>query len=258
MDLKATTRQVLQSVDRNSPTILTGVAVLGVITTVVLAIRATPKAQMLIEAEKIFREEEYGDNREMTPVDIAQATWKCYIPTVGMGVLTIGCIIGANHINLRRNAALASLYSLSVKTLEEYQKKVVEQIGEKKEEKIRDEIAQDEITRNPPKAETIVLTGKGTYLCYDKFSGRYFRSDIETVRRAENKFNQMLLREMWLSINEFYDLIRLEPTEFGEEQGWIAERNMMDLKFHTKLATLEDGREEPCLVIDYYVQPHHI
>src|SRR5688500_9344646 len=117
-------RQLGHSIGRNSPTILTAIAVAGLFTTIALAIKATPKAMDMIEKEERFRYEEYGEEDDLDVVDTVKTVWKAYIPTVGMAVLTTGCIIGANHINLRRNAALASLFTIAEKTLREYQEKV--------------------------------------------------------------------------------------------------------------------------------------
>jgi len=247
-------KTISRSLSKNSPTILTALGVAGLVSTVALAIRATPKALEILEREKEFRYEEYGDELPIEIVDTIQLTWRVYLPTIGMGAATIFCIIGANNIQLRRNAALASLFSITEATLKEYQAKVVDTIGEAKEEKIRGEIAQEMINKDPSENKTIILTGKGDYLCYDAFSGRYFRSDIETLRRNENQFNQKLLREGWLNINEFYYEIGLDSIELGDEMGWIAERSLMDLKFTTKIGT----NGEPCLIIGYSVSPHHI
>lgn len=260
MDLSIITKsskQLARTLGRNSPTILTALGVAGLITTVVMAIKATPKALEALEMEKKYRSSDYQDpdyNAPIEPLDAIELTWKFYVPTAIMGVATIGCIIGSNHINLRRNAALASLFSITETALKEYQAKVVETIGEKKEEKIQSEIAQDKIDKNPVEEKTVVLTEKGNYLCFDSFSARYFRSDVEMLRKAENVFNQHLLREGWLSINEFYYEIGLEPIELGDEMGWIAERALLELKFNSKMA--KDN--EPCLVVDYRVSPNHI
>lgn len=249
------TKQLVRLVNVNSPTILTGIGVAGLITTVILAIKATPKALERIEMEKRFRYEEFGENEPLTKLEVIETTWKCYIPTAGMGLLTIASIIFANNINLRRNAALASLYSITETTLKEYQAKVVEQIGEKKEEKIRGEIAQDHIDQKTVDDKTVIFTGNGNYLCFDDFSKRYFRSDIEKIRQSVNRFNQKLLREGWLGINEFYYELGLESIELGDEFGWIAERELLEMKTSTKMAK-DSG--EPCLVIDYMVKPIHI
>lgn len=250
-------KQLGRVISNNSPTILTYLGVAGLISTVILAVKATPKAIEILEMEKIYRAEEVQDpdyNEPIDTIDTIELTWKCYIPTAIMGLVTVGCIVGSNQINLRRNAALASLYSITESALREYQKKVVEQIGEKKEEAIRGEIAQDKLNNNPVDEKTVVFTGNGNYLCYDSFSGRYFRSDIETLRRECNQFNQKLLREGWLNINEFYYQIGLESIELGDEMGWIADRALMEFRLSTKMAK----NNEPCLVIDYVVTPFHI
>jgi hypothetical protein len=253
--LTKSSKQLVKIFNKNSPTILTAMGVAGMITTVVLAIKATPKAILIVEREKEFRYDEYGETAiNLEPLDIFELTWKLYLPTAGMGLFTIACMIGSNSIHLRRNAALASLFSVAESTLKEYQAKVVETIGDKKEEKIRGEIAQDKLDKNPVDEKSVILTGKGNYLCYDAFSGRYFRSDVERLRKEENLFNQKLIREGWLNINEFYYEIGLESIELGDEMGWIAERALLELKFSTKLAK----GNEPCLVMDYTVRPYHI
>lgn len=267
MDLdivKSSSKQLLRTIDRNSPTILTAVAVAGMCTTIAMAIRGTLKAKDILDHEASWRADEWSEQTgehqsaypgDFTTQEILELTWRCYIPTAGMTILTISSIIGANRINLRRNAALASLYSIAQSTLEEYQKKVVEEIGEKKNDLIRGEIAQDRIDKTPVEEKTVILTGNGNYLCFDAFSSRYFRSDIEKLRRAANSFNQRLLREGYLGINEFYDELGLEPIELGDEFGWIAERALLEMKFNTKT---QKETMEPCLVIDYIITPTHI
>jgi len=249
-----TTKQISRALSKNSPSILTGFAVAGLLSTVILAVKATPQAMHILKREEKFREEEENDLEPIDIVDTIDLTWKCYIPTFVMGVTTITCMIGANSISLRRNAALASLFSITETALKEYQAKVVETIGEKKEEKIRDEIAQEKVINTPPQDKTIILTGKGEYLCLDSFSGRYFRSNIDLIHRAENAFNHKLIREGWMDINQFYDELGLEPVELGNEMGWIAQYAILDIR-ETVTMTKEG---EPCLVMEYRVQPKQI
>lgn len=243
---------------KNSPNVLTVAGVVGLFASLGMAIDASKKADKVIEQEVIFRHEEYSDDEPISLEDKVLLTWKIYAPTAVMVLSTAGCIIMANHIHNRRYAALASLLAVAETGLREYQAKVVDTIGEKKEEILRGEIAKDHVNENPPSKETIIFTGHGNYLCYDYFSKRYFRSNIDLIQKAENKFNQRLLREGWLGINEFYYELGLEPIELGDEFGWIAERNMLEIKRSTIFATLADGSQEPSLVIDYMVSPHHI
>ena len=247
--LKVVAQNVGKTISKNSPTILTGLAVAGFVSTVIFAVKATPKALEILDQEKIMRRD-YDNGREITKIDIVKLTWKTYLPTFLMGATSIGCMICANHINLRRNAMITSLYALSETTLKEYQEKVVETIGENKERKIRDEIKGDKIKNNPPKEGSIILTGKGDTLCYDVLSGRYFKSDIETIRKIENETNKRLLSNMWVSLNEVYSDLGLPSIELGRDIGWDVDK-MLEFNFTSKLT--EDGR--PCLVIDYMVGP---
>jgi len=260
--LNKSTKELSRVVNQNSPTILTGLAVAGLLTTIILTVKGTIKAQDILHYEQKYRMEEWSDQTgevedacpDLEFEERIKLTWKCYIPTALMSLSTIACMIGSNRINLRRNAAVASLLSIAETTLREYQSKVAEEIGKGKEEKIRDEIAQDKLDNNPVNEKTVVLTGSGNYLCYDSFSGRYFRSDVEVLQKAANEFNQKLLREGWLSINEFYYDIGLESIELGDEMGWIADRALLAFKLSTKLSK----DKEPCLVVGYTVAPHHI
>ena len=251
------TKDLGRTLSKNSPTILTGLGVAGLVSTVVLAVKATPEALKILEREHEFRYDEGEAPHLDTPIDtidIVELTWKCYVPTAVMGLTTIACMIGANSIHLRRNAALVSLFSITETALKEYQTKVVEKIGENKEAQIRGEIAQEKVENSPVKNETVILTNKGSYLCFDSFSGRYFRSDVEAIRRSENIFNQKLLREGWLSINEFYYELGLDNIEMGDQLGWIAQHAILDIKYNVAMAK----NDEPCLVMEYRVAPKQI
>lgn len=256
MDLKLALRQFGRAVDNNSPTILSGLAVAGVLGTVIMAIRATPKALDHLELVKDHRADElYEDDQEMTLTEVIESTWKFYIPTMLMGATTITCIVMANHISTRRYAAVSSLLALAETAAREYEKKVEETIGEKKAQKIHDDVAQDHIDKHPIESSAVVLTGKGEHLFFDSFSARYFKSDVETIRRLVNDFNQRLLRcaPMFLPINDFYYEMGLESIEMGDEMGWNAEDNMLEVS--TSSAKVVKG--EPVIILEYKVWPKH-
>lgn len=258
---------------KNSPTILTGISVAGLISTVVMAVQATPKALGMLDDE-VFRryEESLVDKdisymeylncsegysvqdriRTLPKLDLIRLTWRCYMPSILMGGLTIGCIVGANSINLRRNAALASVYSLTETALKEYQAKVVETIGENKEQKIRDDIHKDKVAKDPVNNKEVILTGKGDTLCYDVLSGRYFKNDIENIRKIQNELNRDLLTEMFISLNDVYYAFGLAGVKTGNDMGWNVDEGLIEFSFSSQLA---DGI--PCLVIDYSAEPKY-
>lgn len=256
MNINLALRNFGQNLDRNSPTILTALAVAGVVSSIFMAIGATPKANDLIQKEEAFRFEEYGNETPLTFLEKAEVTWKVYFPTAIMASVTIGCMVSANHISLRRNAAMASLLSLAETAAREYHDKVVETVGEKKEQAIRDEIAQERMNKHPIESSTVIITGKGKHLFFDSFSARYFESDIETIRQLVNDFNQKLIKSapMFLPINDFYYELGLEPGEMGDEIGWNAEDNMLEVRTSSAKVT-KDGR--PCIILEYPIWPKH-
>ena len=236
------------AIKKHSPEILTGIGIAGMITTTVMAVRATPKALILIEERK----EEIGAEK-LEAMDMVKTTWACYIPAAITGTLSVACLIGASSVNARRNAALATAYTLSESALKDYQGKVIEMFGEKKNEAVKDAVAKDKVEKNPVVTREVIITEKGNTLCYDAISGRYFKSDIEKIKKAECELNRQMLDDMYVSLNDFYYEIGLDSVKLGDELGWNADSGYIDLSFSSQLAS--DGT--PCLVIDYSVAPRY-
>lgn len=233
---------------KNSPSICIGFSIAGFITTAVMVGKATPKAMQLIENKK-----QELDTDELTKLEVVKTVWPCYIPAVVTGVVSTALALGANSINLRRNAALATAYGLSETALKEYKDKVVETIGEKKEAAIRDDILKDKIDNNPVNTKEIIITNDGDTLCYEPLSGRYFKSDAEKIRRGLNLLNEQMLKEDYVSLNDFYDLIGLDETGLGFDMGWhiSSSGGLVEIRFVSHLA----ANDEPCLAIEYLNKP---
>ena len=235
---------------KHSPEILVGLGVSGMIATAVLAATATPKALKLIANRA---EEEDCAVEDLTTGEKVKACWKCYIPAAVTGITSAACIIGAHSVDARRNAALAAAYALSDSTLREYKAKVVEVVGEKKEQTIREKVAEEKLKKNPINSSEVIVTGTGTTRCYDDFAGRYFESDIDKIKNAAINLNYQLLNSMYVSLNDFYDELGLEHTKLGDLVGWRVDRGKVDISFSAHLAS--DGK--PCLVLEYNVEPEY-
>lgn len=251
MNLSHILNNSLKQVKNHSPEILTGLGVSGVITTSYLVAKASFKAKTMIDERD---KEVHGVPRNGYPSTKEQAklVWKLYIPPVIAGTATIACIIGSQKANSRRTAAAFTAYSLTEKAFTEYKEKVVEQIGKGKEKKIRDEVAKDRIEKNPPNANVMIF-GKGEVLCCELWTGRYFKCDMETLRRAENDLNAMIVNTYYVTLDEFYDLIDLPHTSTSDKLGWDSDK-LLELQFSPVLSP--DG--EPCLAFDYnYIRPNH-
>jgi hypothetical protein len=202
--LSGIVKSVRTAMKKHSPEILTGIGIAGMIGATVLAVKATPKALQLIEER---REELWEEGRTtitidtLPPLEKVKTVWKCYVPAAVTSVASVACLIGASSVNVRRNAALATAYTLSESALKTYQEKVVETIGEKKEQTVRDAVAKDKIDKNPVTNREVIILEKGNTLCYDAVSGRYFKSDIEKIKKAVNELNRNMRDEMYISLN---------------------------------------------------------
>lgn len=231
---------------KHSPEILTGIGVTGMITSTVLAVRATPKALYLLDEARCDKK------AELTPIETIKVAWRPYVPAVLTGMAGLTCIIGASTVSYKRNAALATAYTLSEKALLTYKDKVIETIGEKKEKTIRDKISQDEVDKKPVSNSQVIVTQKGNTLCMDTLSGRYFKSDIETIKKAVNELNREMTYQNYVSLDEFYSKIGLEPIKNGHLLGWNLDNGLIEIDFGSCLA-----EDEPCIVIDFEVPPKY-
>lgn len=236
-------------VSKHSPEILTGVGIVGMLTTTVLAVKATPKALKLIEERK---KEEHKE--KLKPLEVVQAAWKPYIPAAISGASSMACLIGASSVNARRNAALAAAYTLSETALAEYREQVVESLGEKKEQTIREKVSQKQLDKTPISKSEVYITGKGNTNCFDPLSHRYFKCDRDLIVKAENTLNKQMLHDIcgYVSLNEFYDAIGLDRTDLGDGVGWNTD-NLIDLDITAGL----DDNGEPCLVIGHHTAPKY-
>lgn len=245
-NLMSNTRQFA---NKHSPEILTGIGIAGMITTTVLAVRATPKALELLEEKK---NEDWVD--ELSPLEVVKTAWKPYVPAAVTGIASVACLIGASSVNAKRNAALATAYKLSETALTEYREKVIETIGEKKEKTVRDKVAEERVKKNPVSKSEVIVTNNGTTLCFDPISARYFKSSIDKVKRAENELNKQMLHDIsgYVSLNEFYDELGLDHTSVGDDLGWNVDR-LIDISFSSQL----NDNGEPSVVLDYLVAPKY-
>ena len=255
------------SISKHSPEILTGIGIAGMITTTFLAVRATPKALELIEEkkdelnnkqveERLDKNGDLRDYKEITKLkfpDLFKATWKCYIPAAVTSVVSIACLVGASSVHIKRNAVLATAYQLSETALTEYKEKVIETIGEKKEEVIRDKVNKDRIEKNPVSKNNVIITDKGNTLCYDHMSGRYFKSDIDKINKAVNVINNRILHDFYASLNDLYSELGLYTVSLGDKLGWNSDMGLIEVEFSSQLA--EDGT--PCLVMDFNKAPKY-
>lgn len=260
-------KNISSTLAKHSPELLTGLGIAGMITSTALAVKATPKAIKLIEERKeelnqqafeehINKDYSLKNHKELDKLNFKETvktTWKCYIPSAVMMTASVACLVGASSVHIKRNAVLATAYQLSEAAATEYKNKVVETIGAKKEEAIRDQISKDKLEKNPVTKNEVFVTEKGNTLCYEPMSGRYFKSDIDKINKAVNEINRRINQSFYVSLNELYDELGLEETTLGEALGWNSDMGLLDLHLSSQLAS--DG--VPCLVLDFNNSPKY-
>lgn len=240
----------------NSSTILTGVGVVGTVTTAYLTGRATFRAAEIIAEEKNNQEPlEFDGHKtnqfpEIRTFDKVKLVWPHYIPPAVVCGITITSIVAANRISSKKIAALVVASGISDRALTEYKAKVIEKFGERKETDIRDEIAQQQVSSNPGNSREIVLAGTGEVMCFDTLTGRYFQSTVEKIRAAENRVNYELIHFMSASLSMFYEEIGLPPTDYTDSVGWNMNHHM-EVQFSTTMS--QDQR--PCIAISFSKNP---
>lgn len=229
---------------KQSPIILAGIAVGGVLTTGILSVRAG------IRANEIIKEMENEKGDSLTTKEKVEKSWKVFVPPVVSGILTVGAIVASTTISQKRQTALAGLYALSETALKEYQDKIEEKYGAKDAQKIKDEVNSTALVKAgpPPWDESLLPTGE--ILCYDKLTGRYFHSSVQKLKTAEAQLNSLIYSgDMCASLNELYSLIdeeQLPNCNLGEEVGWNIS-SPCRIYFTSSLTS--DMR--PCLVLDF-------
>lgn len=226
---------------KNAPTLLTCAGAAGVILTAVASGKAAIKAKKVLD-EMPEDTETLEKVKAVAPIIAKPAILACG---------TMWVIFSANRIALRRNAALVAAYTLTSRQLDEYEDKVIETVGAGKNKKIKDAIAEDAVKKTPEDA-MIFSNTEGLTICFDRFSGRYFNADIETIRKVQNDLNDIMIKDGFVCLNEYYERLGLDDVKNGEDIGWnINYDDLVEFEYSSQLRP----DNTPVLVIDFRVDP---
>lgn len=254
-----------RALKKASPTILTCIGAVGVVATAVLAVKATPKALELVRADS--RKNHDGDPHAATKVEVVKSCWKCYIPAAVTGAATITCIFGANTLNRRQQASLASAYALVSHQYNDYRRKLKELYGEEAHKKIMKSLAVEQVDKNhfimaPGLAGSSSLdfedANEEERLFYDPISKRYFQSTISKVLQAEYHLNRnFALSGGFVTLNGFYTFLGIEKIPEGDAVGWMVSDGLYWVDFNHSKAMVDDGLngEIECYIIDTDLPP---
>ena len=219
----------------NLPIILTVVGGLGMAGTVILAVKATPKAMHDINVEKTQKANrklrEAGDDYrhpvglpdealpKLTTAETVLACWQDYIPAAALGTASLICVFSANALNRKQQAALAGAYAALESLYQGYRRQVRAILGSGTDDMLEravEEERHDMEDNNPPWDE------RQTF--YLPCSGRpeFFERTMEEVMAAEYHINRNLILKGGVTLNEFLAFLALDKVQHGDEIGWDA------------------------------------
>lgn len=239
---------IFRLIKKNSPTLLTVIGVAGMFGMTALAVKNTPKAA------DILNEYKNGETKPDKIVVLKQIA-PLYFPSLLLGISSAFCIFYGHSLEAKRTAALITLYQLSETARTEYRDKVIDTIGEKKENDICKKVAEDRIKKTPID-ETIVQTASNGQLFYDATFGRYFRAKNEAeVDSAFVEVQQELLDNDYCSVEFLWDILNYQgDATIGQRVGWD---NRMGDKPKAKWLNgyIETPLGEPAKAFIYSVNP---
>ena len=241
INIKSFARVALGYARENTPLIMTATAIGGVVTPATLASQA---------GARIERLHDFSDAPEQQPaktIDYVKRTWKVWIPTVISGALTIGSVVMIHYTHQKRYAALMGLYALGNQAFQEYRESIDEVLDDKTKEEVKQRVVSKAVHRNEDDLDEALGDVREMTLCYDTFSGRFFQSDIESIRRAENEFNKGLISHNYGSLNELYSLMGIGGVGAGEDIGWNSD-NLLSIGYNSILTE----RGVPAMSIDFH------
>lgn len=225
-------------VTANSPVLLVGAAITGVVTTGVLAAKAGYEARGRVddaELEKMLnnatsdtvedmRQQMQEPFNRLTTQEKAQLTAPLYVAPVIAAGTSIAAVTGVHVIHNKRHAAMAGLYAMATSRLDDVQEKAEELLGAKKSQQLQNDVAQKNVDRNGFTDNQVLLTGTGDQLFYDSFTDRWFVSSVNEVEAAVNNLNEMIVHDGHASLNDWYDCVGLKGIPIGDTLGWRAEQ----------------------------------
>lgn len=276
-----------------SPEILVVVGIVGVVSSAVMACKATLKVNEVIEESKDNLDkihecaetksiEVYSEKDKKKDLAIAYAQTgarfaKLYGPSIVLGVSSIVSILASNDILRKRNAAMAAAYAVVDKGFKEYRSRVIERFGEEVDRELKYNIKAKEIDKIEVNedGEAITKREKGTvveanidngYAKWFDESSEYFRHNAEYNRmflsNQQRYANDLLKSKGYLFLNDVYKMLGIPKTRAGQVVGWVYDENDDNCDNYVDFGIFEAFRDcnkdfvngyEPRVLLDFNV-----
>lgn len=237
----------LNFVVSNRAEMLAGASLVGLAATTYLSGKAALEINRCLANDALTKE-------TLQNPEVAKKVLTAAAPAALAAGFTAACIVGSQVIAHKQYGALMAAYMLGQDKLKAFESKTVNLIGENQTQEIKAEVAQQRVLMNPVTSSSgyVIDTGHGQTLCLDVMSGRYFKSSVEALRRAQNDVNEQINGDWSATLNEFYQYLGLGTIKLGDDLGWNT-ANPLRLAFDSALTS----SGEPVLVLDYEAYPEY-
>ena len=242
-------------IKKHSPEILLVTGITGVVTSAVMACKATTKVDTIVEETKKsidmihegmevgnicdveYTEEDGKKDLAIVYIQTGVKFAKLYGPSVLLGLTSIGCILASNNIIHKRNVALSAAYTAIDRSFKGYRSRVIERFGENmdrelryniKTQEVKETVVDEETGKKKTVKSTVSVVDPNTYSDYARFFDEYcagWTKDAEYnlmfLRQQQNYANELLKSRGHLFLNEVYDMLGIDRTKAGNIVGWI-------------------------------------
>lgn len=237
--VKAFAKTTGKFIEKNAPVLAAGIAITGMLTAVISAVKAGPEVSKALEEAELKKNEKalkerMEDGNDETP--IVELTWKekgfiyakHYWKTVLLVLLSATAMIGSVHFGNKKIRALTIIAATAESNLTELEKATRAIVGDKKFDQIKNKFIDQEIESNPPKEGFIANTNNGTTLCYEPIFGTYYWSDISAVNKAYTEYYDTYAHTRCVYMEDLYHLLGISPTFTPDIAGELG--HMYDLE----------------------------
>lgn len=238
-------------IQKYSPELLLVGGIVGIGGTIILACKATLRAEEVIDrhnqkmaeakeaAELADENDNYDIRREKALVtgETALGFAKLYAPTVALGTLSIAMILVSNNIMKKRYLGVVAAYNAVSGAFDTYRARVREELGDDMDRHFRYGTTKEKITveetdengkTKKVKKDAENVTGP---LAPSEYA-RFFDNDnpnwdenptfsLMFLKSQENYATDLLRTRGHVFLNEVYDALGFEHTQVGAVVGWV-------------------------------------
>lgn len=241
-------------IKKHSPEILIVAGIAGVVTSAVMACKATTKINDILDQTKeevgkvndaldnekipedVYSKEDAKKDLAIIYIQTGVKLVKLYGPSLILGALSITSILASNNILRKRNVALAAAYAAIDNSFKEYRGRVIERFGKDLDRELKYNIKAKEIsettvdengkettvTKTVPVVESEEPSDYARFFC-EGCAGWTKDPEMNLVflKQQQNWANELLKTRGHLFLNEVYDMLGIERSKAGQVVGWV-------------------------------------